>query len=36
MTNHRFEDIASGIECRITTDEPGILHGLYRVIVLKK
>jgi phosphatidylethanolamine/phosphatidyl-N-methylethanolamine N-methyltransferase len=32
----RFGDLASGTACKVTADEPGILKGMYRVIVLRE
>jgi phosphatidylethanolamine/phosphatidyl-N-methylethanolamine N-methyltransferase len=32
----RFGDIASGTACKIISNEPSILRGMYRVILLRK
>lgn len=32
----RFHDIASGLTCEVSTDEPSIARGMYRVILLRK
>ncbi len=34
--NRRLADIAAGVPCRIVRDEPSILGGMYRVLVLAR
>ncbi len=34
--NRRLRDMTEGLSCRIESDEPSIMRGLYRVIVLRK
>jgi len=34
--DRRFGDISRGLPCRVVRDEPSILRGMYRIIVLEK
>ena len=32
----RFGDVASGLPCQVTCNEPSLMRGMYRIILLKK
>lgn len=34
--NRRFGDLAAGLPCEVVADEASLLHGAYRVILLRK
>jgi hypothetical protein len=31
----RFGDVASGLPCQVTRNEPSLMRGMYRIILLK-